>query len=98
MKEVIIHFPNCSIRFFELTLTSPFPPLPDASKKEKQKWYLNFSSKEMGFYNPRSHLDRRIGPCSLKMGRTGKGEWLREGASLGEGWGENADPSRVYIE
>ena len=32
------------------------------------------------------------------MERTGKGEWEREGAILGEGRGKNADPSQVYIE
>ena len=59
------------------------------------------SSKEMGFYNLRSHLDSTaMTYChhAARMERTGKGKWEREGAILGEGRREIADPSRVYIE
>ena len=63
-------------------------------------WLLR-SSKELGFFNPRSQLDTplwHIAPYSSKMGRTGKGEWEREGATLVEGRGKKSNPSRVYIE
>ena len=53
------------------------------------------SSKEMGFFNPRSHLDSTVVTYCPHAAK--KGEWEREGAILGEGRGKNADPSRVYI-
>ena len=59
-----------------------------------------YSSKELGFLNPRSQLNSTVvtyWPMQLKMGRTGKGEWEREWATLVEGRGENSNPSRVYI-
>ena len=59
------------------------------------------SSKELGFFNPRSQLDSTVvtyWPMQLKMRRTGKGEWEREWATLVEGRGEKSIPSRVYIE
>ena len=56
---------------------------------------LHLSSKEMGFYNPRSHLDSTVvtyWPMQLKMGRTGKGEWEGEGAIWEKGGGKMQIP------
>ena len=59
---------------------------------------LDSSSKELGFFNPRSQLDSTVVtycPMQLKNGGTGKGEWEREGATLVEGRGKTQTHSCI---